>query len=305
MNHRMIPNTGIAVSPVCLGTMTFGTPVGEADAIKLIHHAGERGVNFIDTANMYEGYARYAGSAGGVAEEIVGKAVKGRRDRFVLATKLGMKVGDAPEDEFTSPAAIHKQLDASLTRLGADCVDIYYLHKYDPNTPAGDIVQAMAGEMKAGRIRCYAVSNYTAAQLEALLHAADALGLPRPAMCQPALSLLKTEALKDMLPLCNREQIAAVPYQILQGGLLTGKYRRGTAAPEGSRLAEKPDWLWDLDDALYERLEGFSREAEAHGLTMTQYAIRWVLGQPAVVSAIVGVKRAAQIDEAAEAAKGL
>jgi aryl-alcohol dehydrogenase-like predicted oxidoreductase len=163
----------------------------------------------------------------------------------------------------------------------------------------------MAGEMKAGKIRCYAVSNYSAGQLEALLHAADALGLPRPVMCQPALSLLKTEALNDMLPVCAREKLAAVPYQILQGGLLTGKYRRGMKIPEGSRLAEKPDWLWNLDDALYERLESIAREAEAEGRTMTQYAIRWALRQSAVVSAIVGVKRAEQIDEAAMAAEGL
>lgn len=305
MKVTTIPNTTIAVPPICLGTMTFGTPVGEADAIRLVHHALERGMNFIDTANMYEGYARYAGSAGGVAEEIVGKAVKGRRDRFVIATKLGMKVGPAPEDEFTSPSAIAKQLDLSLRRLDTDCIDLYYLHKYDPNTAPEAIVQALDKAMKAGKIRAYAVSNYTAAQLSALIAAADGLNLPRPVACQPALSLLKTEALQDMLPLCAREQIAAVPYQILQGGLLTGKYRRGQAAPEGSRMAEKPDWLSEPDDALFAKLEQIGELAAQMGLTMTQYAIRWTLTQPAVVSAMVGVKREAQIDEAAAAVEGL
>ena len=305
MKYNGIPATDIAVSPICLGTMTFGTPVGEAEAIRLVRHADSRGVNFIDTANMYEGYARVAGSAGGVAEEIVGRAVRGCRSRFVIATKLGMKVGPAPEDEFTSPAAIEKQLERSLKRLGTDYIDVYYLHKYDPGTAPEVIVQAMARAIQSGKIRAWAVSNHTAAQLAALVSAADGLALSRPAMCQPALSLIKPDALTDLLPLCAREKIAVTPYQILQGGLLTGKYRRGQAAPEGSRRAEKPDWLDEPDGALYARLERIGETAAAMGLTMTQYAIRWALSQPAVVSAIVGVKRAEQIDEAAAAVEGL
>ena len=114
MDNRQMPLTDIGVSPICLGTMTFGTPVDEDEAIKLVHYAIARGVNFIDTANMYEGYTRYPGSPGGVAEEILGKALRGRREQVVLATKVGMKVGGAPEDEGTSPAAIKKQLDQSL-----------------------------------------------------------------------------------------------------------------------------------------------------------------------------------------------
>lgn len=305
MKVNSIPKTELKVSAICLGTMTFGTPVGEQDAVRLVHHAFERGVNFIDTANMYEGYARYAGSAGGVAEEIVGKAIHGRRDRFVIATKLGMKVGPAPEDEFTSPAAIAKQLDLSLARLGTDYIDLYYLHKYDPNTAPEAVVQAMDKAARAGKIRAWAVSNHTAAQLSALIAAADSLGLPRPVMCQPGMSLLKTDALADMLPLCEREQIAAVPYQILQGGLLTGKYRRGQAAPDGSRMAEKPDWLDEPDDGLYTMLEEIGSLAAQMNLTMTQYAIHWALTQPAVVSAIVGVKHTAQIDEAVAAVERL
>jgi aryl-alcohol dehydrogenase-like predicted oxidoreductase len=301
MKHNTIPMTDISVSPICLGTMTFGTPVGEAEAIRLVHHGLDCGINFIDTANMYEGYARYAGSSGGVAEEIVGKAIRGRRSSFVISTKLGMKVGPDPEDEFTSPAAISRQLDRSLKRLGVDYIDLYYLHKYDPNTAPEAIVQALDGAIRAGKIRAWAVSNYTAEQLQGLLKAADSLNLPRPRLCQPALSLLKPDALSDLLPLCLDEKIAAVPYQILQGGLLTGKYRQGQTAPEGSRMAEKPEWLWKADDGLYEKLDRIEREALACGLTMTQYAIRWVLEQPAVVSAIVGVKRAEQIDEAMQA----
>ncbi|MCQ6557640.1 aldo/keto reductase [Paenibacillus mendelii] len=298
MNMRKVPGTGLSVSEICLGTMTFGTPVEEKEAIRLIHYALEKGINHIDTANMYEGYSRVAGSGGGVAEEIIGKALAGRRSDAIVATKVGMKVGLAAEDEFTSPAAIRKQLDISLSRLATDYIDIYYLHKPDPATPLEEIVTEIHHAIRAGKIRHYAVSNYDAAALEKLLHAADACGAPRPVMCQPPMSLLKQDALQDLLPLCSKEDIAVAPYQILQGGLLSGKYKRGMPLPAGSRKEEKPDWLWQLDDALFTKLEAIEANASLKGLTMTQFAIRWILEQPAVVSAIVGVKNERQIDEA-------
>lgn len=210
------------VSQLCLGTMTFGTPVAEADAIRIVHHALRRGINFIDTANMYEGYARVIGSVGGVAEMILRKALKGCRDEVVLATKVGMKVGTTPADEHTSPAAIRKQLDLSLQRLGTDRIDLYYLHRPDPVTPLLEIVTALAAAIQAGKILHYGVSNYSAAQLAELLAVADANGLPRPVAIQPPLSLLRSELTADLLPLCVKEKIMVVPYQVLQGGLLTG-----------------------------------------------------------------------------------
>ena len=195
MQFTTLPGTGISVSRLCLGTMTFGSPVAEPDAIRLVHDAAELGVNFIDTANMYEGYNRFAGSAGGVAEEIVGKAVAGRRTDFVVATKLGMKVGDTPVDENTSPEAIRVQLRRSLRRINTDYIDLYYLHRYDPNTAPGEIARAIGEELKAGTIRAWGVSNYSAEQLSALLAAAREENIPLPSMCQPPLSLLNTGAL--------------------------------------------------------------------------------------------------------------
>lgn len=286
------------VSPICLGTMTFGTPVGEADAIRLTHQALDRGVNFIDTANMYEGYCRVIGSAGGVAEEILGKALKGRREQAVVATKVGMKVGTAPEDEWTSPAAIRKQLDLSLKRLAINCIDLYYLHKFDPRMPIAESLAALAEAMRTGKIRHYAVSNYSATELATLLAVADANGLPRPVAIQPPLSLLKQDIVSDLLPLCVKEKIVVAPYQVLQGGLLTGKYRKGQPLPPDSRKAEKDAWVWNLDDALFDRLEDIEGKAKHSGQTMTQYAVRWTLQQPAVVSVIIGVKRIEQLNEA-------
>lgn len=304
MQYVRIPGTELRVSRICLGTMTFGSPVGEEDAVRLVRYAlDEHNINFIDTANMYEGYNRYAGSAGGVAEEIVGKAVRGARDRFVVATKVGMKVGTEPVDENTSPEAIRVQLRRSLKRMGTDYVDIYYLHRFDPDTEPQAIARAMGDELRAGTIRAWGVSNYTAPQLAALLEAARRENVPAPALCQPALSLLNRAALDDMLPLCEKENIGVVPYQVLQGGVLTGKYKRGAAAPEGSRLAEKPEWLKPFTDEVYNVLAECERAAEAAGISMTQHALRWALAQPAVVSALIGVKRTEQIDEAAKAAE--
>ena len=304
MQYVRIPGTELRVSRICLGTMTFGSPVGEEAAVRLVRYAlDEHNINFIDTANMYEGYNRYAGSAGGVAEEIVGKAVRGARDRFVVATKVGMKVGTEPVDENTSPEAIRVQLRRSLKRMDTDYVDIYYLHRFDPDTEPQAIARAMGDELRAGTIRAWGVSNYTAPQLAALLEAARRENVPAPALCQPALSLLNRAALDDMLPLCEKENIGVVPYQVLQGGVLTGKYKRGAAAPEGSRLAEEPEWLKPFTDEVYNVLAECERAAEAAGVSMTQHALRWALAQPAVVSALIGVKRTEQIDEAAKAAE--
>lgn len=296
---KPIPHTDLQISPIALGTMTFGTPVASKDAIRLIHHAIAQGINHIDTANMYEGYRRYAGSAGGVAEEIIGQALKDlRREDVILASKLGMKVGSAPEDEGTSPAAIRKQLEVSLCRLHTDYLDLYYLHKPDSNCPMEETLNALAQMIQHGKIRHYGVSNYRADQLAALLQCADQNVLPRPVVCQPPLSLLKPDACNDLLPLCQQEEIAVIPYQIYQGGLLTGKYHRDIPLPANSRAAEKPDWMITMDDQLFDQLDTIAASATAQGMTMPQYALQWVLAQPAVVSAIVGVKHTAQLDAA-------
>lgn len=296
---NLIPNTDIQVSPITLGTMTYGSPVPFDRAVELTRYAVARGINHIDTANMYEGYRRSAGSAGGVAEEIVGEALRTLpREQVVVSTKAGMKVGPAPEDEGTSAAAIHTQLGRSLQRMGLEYVDLFYLHRPDESVSLEEILRALKEELDAGRIRGYGVSNYAAGQLQALLAEADRLALPRPVVCQPPLSLLKQDALQELIPLCAREHIAVIPYQIYQGGLLTGKYHRGATPPEGSRASEKPGWMLTMDDALYSRLEEVESLAAAEGIGMAQYALRWVLRQSAVVSAIVGVKNEKQIDDA-------
>ncbi len=288
---------GLLIPALTLGTMTFGTPVGAADAVRIVRHAADIGMNHIDTANMYEGYARAPGSAGGVAEEIIGEAVRGARSRYLISTKVGMKVGPGPLDDMTSPEAIREQLTRSLKRMRTDYVDIYYVHRFDPDTAPEAIAEEMGREMKAGRVRAWGVSNYTAAQLAALYDAAQRVGAPTPGFCQPPLSLLRRDAEAELLPACAKLGVAVIPYQVLQGGLLTGKYRRSEAPPAGSRAAEKPDWVQEMDGPLFDTLEVIETDAKARGLSMPQYAVKWALGRPGVVSAILGAKRPEQLDE--------
>lgn len=300
MKRNTIAKTDLEVSPICLGTMTFGTPVAEAQAIALTHWAIDNGVNFIDTANMYEGYARTAGSPGGVAEEILGKALQHRGQQVILATKLGNKIGPAPEDEGTSPAAIHKQLDKSLARLRRDYVDIYYLHRPDEAVPLVDILDAMSKAIEAGKIRYYGISNYSAQQTAELLRVADENSLPRPVIHQPGYSLLNRNVEQDLLPLCVQEQIAAAPYQVLQGGLLTGKYRAGQTAPADSRQAEKPGWgamPETIDRDIFVQLENIEAEARTQGRSLLEHTIKTTLAAPAVVSLTLGVKKTEQLEE--------
>ncbi len=298
MEQRPIPNTTLRVSTLCLGTMTFGTPVPEAEAITLTHWALDHGVNFIDTANMYEGYARRVGSAGGVGEEILGKALRGRRERAVIATKVGMKIGPTDADEGLSRAHILREIDRSLARLQSDYVDLYYMHRPYPSVPLAESIEAMQDVIAAGKVRHWAISNFSADDIASVLEVCDANGWRRPVAIQPPYSLLKRDFESAILPLCAKEQIAVVPYQVLQGGLLTGKYRPGAPIPADSRQAEKPEWTMKLDDALFDRLAALEREAAARGRTLYQHALRGLLEQPGVVSLILGVKRQTQIEEA-------
>jgi aryl-alcohol dehydrogenase-like predicted oxidoreductase len=277
--------------------MTFGTPVGEAEAVKLTHWAIDHGINFIDTANMYEGYTRYIGSPGGVTEQILGVALQDRRDQVVVATKVGMKIGPADDEQGLSRKHVLREIDRSLSRLQCEYVDLYYVHKPDPDTPLAESVQAFNDLINVGKVRYWAISNFSAEQISDVLSVCDENGWRRPVALQPHYSLLKRDIEKDVLPSCQREQIAVVPYRVLEGGLLTGKYRRGQAVPTDSRQVEKPDWTLELTGEMYGRLEQIEAEARAKGRTLMQHALMTLLEQPAVVSLIVGAKRIGQLED--------
>jgi aryl-alcohol dehydrogenase-like predicted oxidoreductase len=296
MIKQMLPKTNLKVSPLCLGTMTFGTPVGETDAIHLTHWALEHGINFLDTANMYEGYTRYPGSAGGVSEEILGKALKGRREQAVIATKVGMKIGPADDDQGASRAHILREINRSLTRLGCSYIDLYYMHKFDPSVPLAESALVFNDLIDAGKIRHWAISNFSAEQISNLLKICDENGWQRPVALQPAYSLLKRDIEVEILPLCEREQIAVLPYQVLQGGLLTDKYQRGAEVPKDSRQVEKPEWTMALTDELFNQLEQIKADAQKQGRTLLEHALKSLLEKPAILSLVVGVKNIPQLE---------
>ena len=301
MEQRPIPNTTLTVSTLCLGTMTFGTPVAEPEALQITHWALEHGINFIDTANMYEGYTRRIGSPGEVAEKILGKALRGRRQQAIVATKVGMKIGPADEDGGLSRAHILREIDRSLSRLECDYVDLYYMHKPDPTVALAESVQAFQDLLKAGKLRYWGISNFSCAQITSLLRLCDENGWQRPVALQPAYSLLKREVEQDLLPLCQAEHLAVIPYQVLQGGLLSGKYQRGAPVPPDSRQAEKPEWSMPLTTEMFDRLALIEAEAHSRSRTLFQHTLLALLEAPAVVSLIIGVKRIAQLEAAIQA----
>ena len=299
MNYQILGASGLLVSPVCLGTMTFGEPVAEPEAVKLVHAALDLGINFIDTANVYEGYARYLGSPGGTAEQIVGQALTGRRDRAVIATKVCAPVGPGPQDRGLSASHILREVDRSLKRLQTDYIDLYIIHWPDRHVPLETTLDAMSQCVRQGKVRCFGASNHNAAQLCEMLWLADRNGGPRVISSQIPFSLLRREFQQD-LEFCEQHSIGVTPYQPLQGGLLTGKYSRGTAFPAGSRASEKPEWMWEFGESLFDQLETVDSLAAELAVPTAQYSLAWTRSQPAMSSLVVGVKSLAQIRDAVD-----
>ena len=301
MQQRRIPNTDLDVSVVCLGTMTFGTPVDQQGVNGIIDWCLDNGLNFIDTADMYEGYTRFLGSPGGKSEAYIGNALVGRRDQAVITTKVGNPVGD---DTYSGTGLgrehmLH-QIDASLGRLRTDYVDIYEMHRDDPDTPLEESIVVMAGLIEAGKVRHWGFSNFEPDDIHRMIALCDGNGWPRPVIAQPQLSWLVRDSEDEYIPACIEYDIAVTPYRTLQAGLLTGKYKRGQEAPAGSR-GDESSWLDDPDDELWDRIEQFESEAVGASLTPTQYAVKWLLDRPGVTSVIVGCKRPDQLEPFAEA----
>lgn len=301
MQLRPLGASGLLVSPICLGTMTFGSPVSAADSIRLTHAAIDLGINFIDTANVYEGYKRFLGSPGGVAEEIVGQAIRDRRDKVILATKVGAPIGPGPQDRGLSATHILREVDRSLRRLQTETIDLYIIHWPDKHVSIESTLAAMDQCVRQGKVRYFGASNHAGWQLCEMLWLAEKHGWPRVVSSQIPFSLLRREFHHD-LTFCEKHKIGVTPYQALQGGLLTGKYNRNAPPPADSRAAEKPDWIWKLEGALFDKLEALAGLAKEAGVSFTEYAVAWTLAQPAMSSLIIGAKRIEQIAEAVKAA---
>jgi aryl-alcohol dehydrogenase-like predicted oxidoreductase len=300
MNYRKLGNSGLLVSEIALGTMIFGeksersTPPEEARSI--IHRFLDEGGNHIDTADVY---------AGGRSEEIVGQAIKGRRDQVVLATKVRFLMGEGPNDQGLSRYHIMKGVEDSLRRLDTETIDLLYMHCWDPLTPIAESLRAFDDLVASGKVRYIGVSNFKSWQLMKALSVSDANGWARFVAAQYQYSLVKRDIEKEFSDLCQSEGVGITPWGPLGGGFLTGKYQRGKppkGASEG-RIGVTPD---ESEEAWHRRnteqnwavLEVIGKVAGNHkGTTVSQIAVAWLLAQPAVASVIVGVRTMDQLED--------
>lgn len=290
MEYRTLGGNGVKVSRLCLGTMMFGGATSEADSIRIIHRALDAGINFIDTANMYND---------GESECVTGKALRGRWDRVVLATKVKNAMGEGPNDAGLSRYHILNQVEASLRRLGTDHIDLYYLHAPDYETPLEESLRAMDDLVRQGKVRYIACSNYYAWQVCEQLWISDRHNLARLACVQPLYNIVNRDAEVELLPLAQRHGLGVVTYSPLARGVLTGKYRLGEPHPEGSRAARGDVRIRqaELREESFQVAQAVEALAARKGCKVTEFAIAWVLANPIVTSAILGPRTLEQFED--------
>ncbi len=282
MEYRRIGRSGLKVSEICLGTMTFGTLIDEEQSQEIVDLAFDAGINFFDTA---DGYGK------GRAEEILGKALEGRRREAVVATKFFNAMGPGPNDSGMSRVHIMNAIEDSLRRLKTDHVDIYYIHHTDVQTPMEEMLRALDDLVHQGKVRYIACSNYAAWRLCEALCISESSGLARFECYQPQYSLVVRDIEQELVPLCLHRGVGIVPWGPMASGFLTGKYKPGERKVPGTR--SESGWAWhgrffapNADETLAALLD----VAGTLGKTPAQVALRWVLEQPAVSSVIVGVR---------------
>jgi aryl-alcohol dehydrogenase-like predicted oxidoreductase len=281
MQYRNLGKAGVKVSPVCLGTMMFGGPTDEAQSIRIIHEALGRGINFLDTANVY---------VNGESEVVVGKAIAGRRDDVVLATKGRSKRGDFPNQSGASRLHMMRELEGSLKRLGVERIDIYYLHHPDYQTPIEETLRAMDDMVRQGKVHYLACSNFRAWRLCEALWISDRLNL-NPFVCvQPLYNIMNRDIEVELLPLCEAHGIGVVSYSPLARGILTGKYKPGEPPPEGSRASRNDVRIRQAEwrEASLVAAQEITAHCGRRGVNPSQFALAWCLANPILTSIIVG-----------------
>ncbi len=281
MEYRNLGHSGLRVSPLCLGTMMFGGETEDAAAARIVDRAREQGVNFIDTADVYNG---------GRSEEVVGRAVAAARHWWVLATKMANPTQEGPNGRGLSRRYAFQAVEASLRRLGTDVIDILYLHKEDHGTPLSETVRAVGDLIRQGKVRYFGVSNYRSWRVAEICRLCDEAGIDRPVVSQPLYNALNRQVEVEHLPACGFYGLGVVPYSPLARGVLTGKYRPDAPPPEGTRAARQDRRIMQTEwrpESLRIAQE-IADHAEARGISPGQFAIAWVLHNRLVTSAIAG-----------------
>ena len=307
MHHTKFGRTGLRVSRLCLGTMTFGLQCNELESVAILDAAAEGGIDFLDTADVYPlGGDR---ATAGRTEEILGRWLKGRRENFVLATKCFGQIGPKPWDQGMSRKHILDAIDASLKRLQTDYVDLYQLHGFDPSTPLDEALEALDTVVRSGKARYVGVSNWMAHRVARALGRSEVKNLVRIDSVQPRYNLLFRAFERDLLPLCEEEGVAVIPYNPLAGGLLTGKHNRAAPPEQGTRFtvgragAMYQTRYWhEREFDTIEALRGIAKEAD---MSLATLAIRWVISNRAITAPIIGASRPEQLaDSLAAGEKG-
>jgi len=267
--------------------MMFGGRTSEKDAFKIIDHARGAGINFIDTADAYNG---------GDSERVVGKGIKKDRDDWVLATKVWNPMGQGPNRRGLGAKWMIQECDESLKRLGSDYIDVYYFHKDDEETPLEESLQAVERLMAAGKVRYYGVSNYYGWRQTLLCMTAEAMGLPLPVACQPYYNPMTREAERDILPSCEHFGLGVVPYSPLARGVLTAKYAPGEEPAKNSRAGagDRRMLATEWRPESLKLAQKVKKHAEKKGMTAAAWAVNWVLANPVVTSVLAGPRTLAQ-----------
>jgi len=298
MQHIRLGRTGLQVSRICLGTMTFGLQVDEDGSRAILDHAADKGVTFLDTADVYPlgGDLRTAGRT----EEIVCRWLAGKRDQYVVATKCFGPMGRRPWDMGNSRRHIMDAIDASLRRLQTDFVDLYQLHFDDPGVPLDASLEALDDLVRAGKVRYAGCSNFLAYRLARALGRSETRGLVRFESVQPRYNLLFREFERELLPLCLDEHIGVIPYNPIAGGMLSGKHDRSKKPEEGTRFTlgnaarTYQDRYWH--EHVFDTVDELVKIANDAGMPLPMLAVAWVLQHPAITAPIVGASRPEQLD---------
>ena len=298
MKTKRMGQTGLKVSEICLGTMTFGRQCDEATSFAVMDTAVELGVDFFDTADVYPVGGGL--ESVGRTEEVVGKWLKGKREKIVLATKCWGAMGKGPNEQGLSRKHIHTAIDESLRRLQTDYVDLYQVHAPDPNTPLDETLRALDDLVHQGKVRYIGCSNFQAWLLSSALWTSDKLGLARFDCVQPRYNLMFREIENELLPLCRHHGIGVIPYNPLAGGFLTGKYKPDTEPSANLRfgLAGRAGHIYRQrywQEAQFSAVAHLQEFFAARNKALAQVAIAWVLAQPDITSPIVGATSAEQL----------
>ena len=295
MEYRNLGRTGLKVSPLCLGTMQFGWTADEAQSFQILDAAFEAGINFIDTADVYSRWAE--GNPGGVAEQIIGEWMKRSsipRDQIVIATKVRATMGEGPNDQGLSRLHIMNAVEASLTRLGIETIDLYQAHWVDEDTPIEETLRAFDDLVHQGKVRYIGCSNYRAWQLMEALWTSDKYGLARYDSLQPHYNLVHREEFeRELEDVCCTYGLGVIPYSPLAGGFLTGKYRKDHV-PESARAKGASRYFNDQNWKLLDKMEAIAKE---EGGTISQVALAWLLANPVITSPIIGPRTLDQLND--------